>query len=92
MTVELRTLLSVVLAIPAFLLIAVALWSLIRADRMARSPEALRAIEEGEDLDNQYFPPDELLSDRGRHLRRRGMRMLTIAAGLFACALLTGLA
>ena len=91
MTHPIRVLLSIVLATPAFVLLAAALWLRVRSDQLAITANALRSIQANEELDGHYIPEDGLLSPAGLQMRRRGNRLLALGAILFALALLNHL-
>ena len=88
---EVRVLISIVLAVPAFILFALALWLRARSDQLAESPAALQTIRRNEELDDHYFPDDALLSPIGVQMRRRGNRLMALGGALFVLALLNHL-
>jgi hypothetical protein len=88
---EVRVLISIVLATPAFLLFPLALWLRVRSDQLAKTPAALQTIRQNEELDNHYVPDDELLSPIGVQMRRHGNRFMTLGVVLVVLALLNHL-
>ena len=88
---EVRVLISIVLAVPAFIFFALALWLRARSDQLAKTPAARQTIRQNEELDDHYVPDDALLSPIGVQMRRRGNRLMTLGGALFALALLNHL-
>jgi hypothetical protein len=56
---------------------------LLLAERSPHSEAARRLMEHEAEREQVYSPPTELLSERGRRLRRRGVRLLQLAAATF---------
>jgi hypothetical protein len=91
MTHETRTIISVVIAAPAFVCFGAAAWLRATSDRLAASPDAAASIEAGESLDEHYIPEAELLSPEGQALRSKANRLAKLGLALFALALLNHL-
>jgi hypothetical protein len=86
-----RVLISIVLAVPAFVFFALALWLRARSDQLAKTPAALQTIRVNEELDDHYVPDESLLSPMGVQMRRRGNRLMAFGGALFVLALLNHL-
>jgi hypothetical protein len=92
MSFKAQTILSIGLAGAALLLLLIGIWDLAVADTMGRSPEAQRALDKAAKLPPPHripqIPSIDLLSPGGVARRRRGFRLLKLAATLMAIALI----